>query len=118
MPLKDNKEFSETAEGLESLADGIKKHSGEPNFPPTLVEAATREKKVALEDKRETFEKSDAKANQDHVVYKDELTGAKEYRASAQRALQAFYGLRSQTLKDFGFQPPKPGGKKGPRTPK
>jgi len=118
MPLKDSKEFAENAEALETLADGVKIHSGETDFPAKVKETVIRDQKTKLENDRETFEKSQAKADQDGEVYKATLKASKTMIADDQRALQSFYGLRSQTLKDFGFQPPKPGGKRGPRTPK
>jgi hypothetical protein len=117
MPLKASKQFSETAEALETLADGVKIHSGETNFPATLVEADIREEKGDLETLREDYEKAQAAADKKYGVYKKKFDSCNTNISSAQRTLQGFYGLRSQTLKDFGFQPPKPGGKKGPHTP-
>ena len=118
MPLKDSKEFAKTAEALETLADGVKIHSGETDFPAKVKESVIRDQKELLEKDRETYEKSQAKADQDGEVYKATLKASKTMIADDQRAMQAFYGLRDQKLKDFGFRPPKPGGKRGPRTPK
>ena len=118
MPLKESKEFTSVAEGLEALADGIKIHSGETDFPATLKEMVIRNQKQSLEDIRGTYEKAQSLANQKHKDYDAQLKNAVTKLAAAQRLMQGFYGLRSQVLKDFGLQPPKPSGKKGKRTPK
>jgi hypothetical protein len=118
MPLKDSKEFAGTAEALETLADGVQIHNGETDFPSKVKESEIRDQKLLLEKDREAFEKAQAKADQFGEVYKATLKASKTMIADDQRALQSFHGLRSEKLKDYGFQPPKPGGRRGPRPPK
>jgi hypothetical protein len=118
MPIKESKEFAKIAEGLETLADGIGIHSTEVDFPTTLKELDVRDQRQGLEKIRGDYEKAQSLADQKHQDYDVLFKNATSKLASAQRMLQGFHGLRSQTLKDYGFQPPKPGGKTGPRTPK
>ncbi|MFH0867495.1 MAG: hypothetical protein V1904_14985 [Bacteroidota bacterium] len=118
MPTNESKEYAKTAEGLEALADGVHIHNAEPNFPLTLNEQDIRTQKQNLENIREAYEKAQSKADQLHKDYEAQLKKGEEKIAAAQRTLQGFHGLRSQVLKDYGFQPPKPGGRKGKRPPK
>jgi uncharacterized protein with von Willebrand factor type A (vWA) domain len=118
MPLKESKEYAKVAEELENLADGIEIHYAETDFPTALKEQDVRNEKKSLEDDRAAYEKAQALADKKYEVYEAQLKEAKAKLASAQRTLQGFHGLRSQTLKDYGFQPPKPSGKKGKRVPK
>lgn len=115
MPTNESKEYAKAAEGLETLADGVHIHYTETDFPLTLNEQDIRLQKNELENIREAYEKAQALADQKHKEYEAQLKAAKEKIAASQRILQGHYGLRSQKLKDFGFQPPKPGGRKGPR---
>jgi chaperonin cofactor prefoldin len=118
MPIKECKEYAKTAEELETLADGIGIHYTETDFPAALKEQDVRSLKKSLEDDREVYEKAQAHADKKHEVYEARLKVCKVKIADAQRTLQGFHGLRSQILKDYGFQPPKMSGKKGKRTPK
>jgi uncharacterized phage infection (PIP) family protein YhgE len=116
MPVKESKEFSVLSQQLEAVADGIKLHSKEQNFPDVLKEQEIRDLKKKLEDSREAYEKTQAEADQKHNTYEGILKQAQNKVSGAQRILQGFHGLRSELLKDYGFTPPKPGGKKGKRT--
>jgi len=118
MPKKDSKEFDSAAEELESMADGTHTHSGETDFPSKVKEQEMRDMKEKLENDRQDYDKTQALADQKSETFKATLKKAKTMLADNERALQSFYGLRSLTLKDFGLVPPKPGGRKGPRTPK
>ncbi len=118
MPIIGSAEYNATSGALEKLADGIKKHAAEAKFPASLVEEEVRDVRTDLEDTRETYEKAQAEADQAYKTYSKLLTKDNALVAAAQRMLQGFYGLRSELLKDFGFTPPKPGGRKGPRGPR
>ena len=118
MPIKESKIFTSVAEGLNTLADGVKIHSSESGFPSTLKEVELRKQQQYLEDLRNGYEKAQALADKKSAEYNALLKTAETTLASAQRSLQGYYGLKSITLKDFGFQPPKTGGKKGHREPK
>jgi hypothetical protein len=115
MPLKESKEFAKTAEGLETLADGIGIHTTEVDFPVTLKEQDIRTQRLSLEKIRGEYEKAQSLADQKSKDYETQLKTASTKIAAAQRILQGYHGLRSQLLKDYGFQPPKPSGRKGKR---
>jgi ABC-type Fe3+-citrate transport system substrate-binding protein len=117
MPIKESKLYAKTAEELDNVASGIVLHSSEPNFPTILNEQQIRADKKNLEDSRQDYEKTQAPADAKHKIYEDALKNATTKLANAQRFLIAYYGIHSQVLKDFGFQPSKTGGKKGKRTP-
>ncbi len=97
------------------MADGIKKHAAEEKFPASLVEKEVRDARTDLEETRGVYEKLQAEADQAYKTYIKLLAKDDALVAAAQRMLQGFYGLRSVLLKDFGFTPPKPGGRKGTR---
>jgi len=118
MPLKESKEFTKIAEALNTLADGVKAHCKETDFPSVLKETEIRKEQTVLEDSREAYEKAQIIADKKSAEYNALLKAGETKLATAQRLLQGFYGLRSITLKDFGFQPPKPGGRKGKHEPK
>jgi hypothetical protein len=118
MPIKESKEFEKTAEELGTLSDGIHIHAGEAKFPASLDETDVKNRKSMLETARKDYEKAQTVADEKHKEFETLLKTEKAFVAGAQRILQGYYELRSQYLKDFGFQPPKPGGKKGPRLPK
>lgn len=118
MPVEGSKEYALSSSALENLADGIKKHAKDDKFPAFLSEKGIREQRTSLEDVRETYEKSQAEADQAYDVYSKFRKKCDGTVASAQRTLQGYHGLRSELLKDYGYSPPKPGGRKGPRKPK
>jgi hypothetical protein len=118
MPIKESKEYEKTAEELGTIGDGIHIHAGEDKFPPSLDETDVRNRKSMLETARKNYEKAQADADQKHKDFEAVLKTEKAFVSGAQRILQGYYALRSQYLKDFGFQPPKISGKKGPRLPK
>lgn len=118
MPIEGSAQYNATSGALEKLADGIKKHAAEDKFPASLNEKATRDQRTHLEDVRGVYEKLQAEADQGYKEYLKFLKKSNETVSAAQRMLQGFHGLRSELLKDYGFTPPKPGGRKGPRKPK
>ena len=118
MPVEGSKEYALSSSALENLADGIKKHAKDTDFPPHLSEKTIRDQRSELEGVRETYETAQAEADQAYKAYAKFLKKSDDAVSAAQRTLQGYHGLRSELLKDYGFSPPKPGGRKGPRKPK
>jgi len=106
------KQYAATSEKLERLADGVKQHAGDANFPVNLKEADVRTHRQTLEDLRETYEKLDKQAQK---AYEDYASYFKEANAELSKwasLLYGSYGKKDKTLGDFGLIPWKSGGKR------
>ena len=104
-----NKLYAEKVASLERMADGIQQHGGEANFPPALDEAAVRNRKTTIEDKRQNYE---TLLNQAERAYDEFAAYSKECDAEMAKwnsALYSFYGKRDPRLADFGVSPWKVG---------
>lgn len=71
-----------------------------------------------LEDQREAYEGFQTSADKAYKEYDKLYKQAVALIGDAQRTLRGYHGLRSDDLKDYGFTPPKPGGRRGPRVKK
>jgi len=116
MASLNNKEFNSTVEKLEKMADGTKLHSAETSFPATITEAGLREDKTALENAREEYEQAENAARVKFDAYEAVLKSISSSYSNYATQLYGFYGKKNQVIADFGLEPYKTGGKKGPRT--
>ncbi len=115
MPEKNVKSYNNLVVKLDKLAEGVKTHSAETNFPATLNEEVLRNMRADLEGKRETYESAE---NMARIKYDEYDAKIKELDAQCSKhasTLYGFYGKQSLMLNDFGLKPFKPSGKKGPR---
>lgn len=117
MAGKNVKQFNTQIERLGNMADGVKTHAAEPNFPPALNEANIRKDRTDLEESREVYEKAENEARLKYDAYEAKLKEIQNKHANYSSQLYGFYGKKNQILADFGLAPYKQGGKKGPRMP-
>lgn len=115
MPGEELKEHNQLVGSLESMADGVNKHSGDEKFPNTLVEAEIRGEKAELEASRETYNVAETAARSKFDEYTIKKKSIKEQYGKYVEALYSVYGKKAQVLMDFGVKPIKTGGAKGPR---
>ncbi|MBM4386516.1 MAG: hypothetical protein FJ088_02185 [Deltaproteobacteria bacterium] len=106
MNKTNTKTFGNLSVSLETLADGIKSHASDEEFPKGLLsEDVIRGHRNELEDLRETFEKLSTQARQAFEKYESKARKVKGVISSARSALHASYGKRNSVLPDFGFKP-------------
>ncbi len=115
MATLNNKEFNSTVEKLEKMADGTKLHSAETGFPSTITEAGLKEDKTAVEDAREAYEQAENAARIKFDTYEEVIKNTNSKYSNFATQLYGFYGKKNQVIADFGLEPYKTGGKKGPR---
>lgn len=109
------KEHNQLVGNLESMADGITKHSAEENFPNVLVAENVRALKIELENAREQYNKAETEARSLFDTYSAKRKRIKEQYGKYIEALYSMYGKKDQVLTDFGVKPIKTSGAKGPR---
>jgi hypothetical protein len=100
---------------LDKLADGVKLHLADPNFPGSLTEDDFRKARQELEDRRQAYEEATNKAHQAYVLYKETLKNMKSKVANSNTMLYGFFGKKSPLLADFGLATYKNTGVRGPR---
>lgn len=118
MPDINVKQYNELVVRLEKLADGLKLHGAEGNFPAVLKEEEFRHGKQELEDKRQAYDHAISQARQAYDAYNDAYKAWKAKTANSSTMLYGFYGKKNQLLADFGLIPYKSTGTRGPRTQK
>lgn len=118
MPEINVKNFNDLVARLEKMADGVKLHAAEPNFPASLTEEEFRNAKTELENKRQEYDEALNQARQIYDAYQDVFKGYKEKIANSSTMLYGFYGKKSQLLADFGLAPYKSTASKGLRNKK
>ena len=109
------KEHNQLVGNLESMADGINKHSAEENFPNILVAENARAQKAELENAREQYNQAETNARALFDAYNAKKKNLKEQYSKYIDALYSKYGKKDQVLTDFGVKPIKTSGAKGPR---
>ena len=114
MPEINVKRFNELVSKLEKLADGVKLHSAETNFPANLQEGDFRSGKSELEDKRQAYDEAMNRARQIYDAYEVVYNSWKDKVANSNTMLYGFYGKKNQMLADFGLTPFKTHSAKGP----
>jgi hypothetical protein len=111
------KRYSQVSEELERMADGVQQHANDADFPAGLKEAAVRNLRQTLEDKREAYEKLAAQAQKMYdeytVVFKECVTGL----SRCTSLIYGRYGKKSKELVDFGLAPWKERARKASQTP-
>ena len=103
--------FSKLTQRLESMADGIKKHSGDPS-PLPISEESFRKMKVELEDRRQRYEQLLADAKKAYAEYSQSYRECRSALSKAESTVYGRYGKRAPELADFGMKPWKKGLKK------
>lgn len=111
----DLKEHNNVIGSLEKIADGVNKHSAETDFPNTLKEDSIRSMQTHLDVTRQSYDDAEGLARQKYDEYDAEKKTVKEQYSRFVDALYSKYGKRNQILTDFGVQPQKNPGVKGPR---
>ncbi len=115
MATLNNKEFNTTVEKFEKMADGAKLHSADADFPGTITEAGLRDNKTAVENAREAYEQAENAARIKFDEYQSVIKDANSKYSNFATQLYGFYGKKNQVVADFGLEPYKTGGRKGPR---
>lgn len=111
----DLKEHNGILGNLEKMADGTEKHSAEPDFPTTLKPESIRNMKTHLDGTRQVYDDADGEAHRKYLEYDAEKKNVKAEYSKFVDALYGKYGKRNPILTDFGVQPQKSPGVKGPR---
>lgn len=99
--------YSDFIVALENLADGIKTHFADTEFPVTLKEDQIRQLRTQLEDSRAIYEASINAARIKHDEYESIFSEAINIAAKSASMLYGFYGKKNQILADFGLLPHK-----------
>jgi hypothetical protein len=108
MPGKGRKTFEETTGKLERIADGVKQHKSDSQFPTKHVnESELRKNCKDLEALRENYDRLENEARIAYDKYFEKLQETKEVISSSQLSLQGAYGKKNQVLADFGINPVK-----------
>ena len=105
MPDSNVKSFMLLNDTLEKMAEGVKMHSGEPNFPNEITEEKLRTMKKELEESRENYEKALAKTRQLQEEYTKIQEKISEDGGRFKTMLYGFYGKKSRLILDFGMKP-------------
>lgn len=115
MAAIDLKEHNSLIGNLEKMADGVQKHSADQDFPNTLKEDNIRGMRTHLDTTRETYDNAEGEARRKYIEYDTEKTSVKAQYSKFVDSLYGAYGKRNPILTDFGVQPQKSPGVKGPR---
>jgi hypothetical protein len=109
MAINRRKKFADYSAQLEAMADGIKKHKADVNFPSQMLnESEVRTLRKALEALREDYEKKETEARISHEKYIEKLEEAKGSMNSLKMVVKANYGKKNPVLSDYGIAPEKP----------
>ncbi len=118
MADKSNKQFLELSDSLGNIAEGAEKHSAEDKYPPSAAHDVVLALKTELDASRKAYDDAENFARTKFDEY-----NAVEKRILAEYSkicttIYGFFGKSNQLVGDFGLQPYKPTGKKGPRVKK
>lgn len=100
------------------MGDGAKAHAADTEVACPIKEETVLADKTELEDSREKFNQSETQTNRLYDEYSTTLKNIKEKYSKYVDSLYGDYGKKNQILTDFGVEPVKTGGKKGPRAKK
>ncbi len=92
---------------LKNLAEGIKTHSADTEFPAAIKEDDIRLLCTQLEASRLVYETSITAARIKHDEYESIFTEAINKTAKTATMIYGFYGKKNQILADFGLTPHK-----------
>jgi len=99
--------YSDFIVALKNLAEGIKIHSVDTEFPAAIKEDEIRLFGTQLEASRLVYETSLTAARIKHDEYESIFTEAINKAANSATMIYGFYGKRNQILADFGLTPHK-----------
>ncbi len=115
MADKSNKQYVELSESLGSLCKGAQKHAADDKYPPSAGQELIISLKTELDDSRKIYDDAENFARTKFDEYSDvEKRVLSEY-SKLCTSIYGFFGKNNQVVGDFGLQPYKPTGKKGPR---
>lgn len=102
--LLTSKQYDETIQKLERIADGISKHKNEPEYPSRLNEAKRRDMKQQVENLRVAWEGLTREASRAYDAYLEVLKVSSEQISLDVDTLRGFYGKDSNILSDYGIK--------------
>ena len=105
MPAINVKSFNELVESLEKMADGVKKHGAQQEFPAVVKEENLRSVRKELEDLRSEYEQTLTSARILFDKYKALEKTTKQNVSRNKTTLYGFYGKKNQIVSDFGMKP-------------
>ena len=110
------KQYNTLSEKLERMVDGIKIHSGQEGFPSNIKETEVNDLKTRLEKSRQDYDEAENSARIKHDDYESVTKEVISKYANYSSMLYGYLGKKNQLVADFGLQPHRTTGKKGPRT--
>jgi hypothetical protein len=102
-----SKVHSKLLTDLESLADGAKKHAGNPKIAASVDETNIRTLKGDLETLRETYTQTETATRMAYDAYAAKQKEAKELVSNSKRVVKGVLTTKAENLKDFGIEPEK-----------
>ena len=107
MPIKLNRTHSYLTSKLDNLAEGIIKHSSEPNFPVNVKEEDIRAMRSELDTLRILYKEFNTETRIKYREYMDRFEAFDKKHAQIASLIYAFFGKKNQVLADFGLKPHK-----------
>lgn len=105
MPDINIKSFNQLVEILEKMADGVKRHQQEADFPAAIKEDYLRTSKNQLEDLRGAYEEAVGRAKRLQNEYRETEAQLREELARYKSMIYGFYGKKNSIVTDFGIRP-------------
>lgn len=102
-----NRMHSDLTSKLENLAEGVRKHSAEPDFPSSVKEEDIRAMRAELEALRTSYKETRTLVRIKHDEYKTRFEVSDKEHAKLASLLYASFGKKNQVLADFGLTPHK-----------
>ncbi|PIX94852.1 MAG: hypothetical protein COZ25_03500 [Ignavibacteria bacterium CG_4_10_14_3_um_filter_37_18] len=107
MPIKSNRTHSSLTSKLDILAEGIVKHSTEPNFPANVKEEDIRAMRSELDTLRTMYKELTTETRIKYREYVSRFEAFNKKHAQTASLIYAFFGKTNQVLADFGLKPHK-----------
>ncbi len=113
MPAEDSKLHNELKGKLTNLSNGVKKHSGDSDFPNNITSQLIDTQLTKLVDARTSMDDAYSKAHQLGDVYEKVFEETETFFSQVSNQLYGVYGKQNLIVEDFGLRThQKPTGRK------
>lgn len=101
------KNYDKQVTALENMADGAKKHKGNPKVKATISEVELRAHKKQVENLREKYNQLQADTEKAYDAFNVKYKSNVKVLARDTRLAKGIFGRSKPQLKDFGIKPEK-----------
>lgn len=105
MPDINIKSFNQLVEMLEKMAEGVKRHQQEVDFPSVIKEDYLRTSKNQLENLRGSYEEASGRAKRLQDEYREAEAKIRGELSRFKSMVYGFYGKKNPIVTDFGIRP-------------